>query len=122
MNRLDKAYFYIAFIWLIVGMVLGIWLGATEQPSYSNSHAHLNLLGFVISAIFGLAYKSYPTMTKSSLAKPQFVIYQLGIATLILGKFLIDGGTRTPLLEIGSIVSILGVLIFALIFVKNSDA
>lgn len=122
MNRLDRIYIIIAFIWLIIGMILGIWLGATEQPSYSNSHAHLNLLGFVMSALFGLLYKSYPSMAKSSLALPQFVLYQIGIAILIAGKFLIDGGTRTPLLEIGSITSILAVLLIGFIFLRNSEA
>ena len=64
---LDRLYILTGFVWLIIGMVFGIYIGITDQTTQSNAHAHANLLGFVISVLFGLKYRIWPNMTTSRL-------------------------------------------------------
>ena len=65
--RIDRLYVLIGFLWLIAGMIFGIYLGIKNQLQSSNSHAHANLLGFVISVLFGLIYRNWPVLKQSRL-------------------------------------------------------
>ena len=120
MQRLDRNYILLGLIWVLVGMVFGTWLGAAEQLTYRNSHAHIGLLGFVTSVLFGLLHWAYPALGKSRLAMPQLVIYQIGVVLLIIGKINVDGGVVImPLLIGGSLVTILGTAMMLVMFVKH---
>lgn len=117
--KMDRLYVVTGFAWLVFGMVFGIYLGITDQLNYSNSHAHANLLGFVISVIFGLIYRGWPSLTTSRLAMPQFVLYQSGAIVLVAGKYDVDGGGSGTLAPPGSLIIVLGVLVMAWIFLRN---
>ncbi|NMD09349.1 MAG: hypothetical protein GYA66_15370 [Phyllobacteriaceae bacterium] len=119
MQRLDRNYILLGLVWVIAGMVFGIWLGASNHLNYANSHAHMNLLGFVTSVLFGLLHWAYPALAKSSLAIWQFAIYELGVALLVIGKILVDGGQQTLFLEVGSRVTIAGALLMLVMFFRS---
>ncbi len=119
MKNIGRNYILLGLIWLIGGMIFGMWLGATNQLNYANSHAHANLLGFVTSVLFGMIHNSYPALAKSRLALAQLVIYQAGTLILVIGKVLIDGGQETPLLIIGSLIAVLGAALMLVMFVKH---
>jgi nitric oxide reductase large subunit len=108
MQRLDRTYILVGLAWVVLGMIFGAWLGASDHLNYANSHAHLNLLGFVTSVLFGLLLWAYPGLRENRLAMWQFVIYEIGVVVLVAGKVLVDGGTDTPLLAVGSIITIVG--------------
>jgi hypothetical protein len=122
MQRLDRNYILIGLGWVVIGMIFGTWLGATNQLNYANSHAHINLLGFVTSVLFGLLFWAYPAMAKSRLAVPQFLIYEAGVVLLVVGKVLVDGGTETLFLQIGSLVTIVGGALMLVLFATRSEA
>jgi hypothetical protein len=119
MQNLSRNYILLGLVWLICGMVFGAWLGASGHPNYANSHAHMNLLGFVASVLFGLLYWAYPSLATSRLAVPQFITYQLGTLLLVIGKILVDGGTDTLFLQIGAIISIIGAALMLMIFAQD---
>jgi hypothetical protein len=68
MTKIDTTYVAIGGLWLVLGMVLGITMGATENFLFMPVHAHINLVGFACHSIFGMAYRQWPTMKASSLA------------------------------------------------------
>jgi hypothetical protein len=119
MQRLDRTYILVGLCWVIVGMVFGAWLGASDHLNYANSHAHANLLGFVTSVLFGLLHWAYPDLGKSRLATGQFITYEIGVLALVIGKVLVDGGKQTLLLEIGSLVTIAGAATMLLMFYRH---
>lgn len=119
MQRLDRNYILLGLVWVVAGMVFGIWLGASNHLNYANSHAHMNLLGFVTSVLFGLLHWAYPGLGKSRLAFWQFAIYQIGVVLLVIGKILVDGGTQTHFLEIGSLVTIAGAALMLVMFARH---
>lgn len=122
MQRLDRSYILVGLAWVVVGMVFGTWLGASNHLNYANSHAHMNLLGFVASVLFGLLHFAYPALGKSRLAFWQFALYEVGVLVLVIGKVMVDGGVETPLLPIGAIISIIGAILMLVMFARRTAA
>ncbi len=116
---MDRIYIMTGFAWLIFGMVFGIYLGIKEQLNLSNSHAHANLLGFVISVLFGLLHRNWPLLAATRLAMPQFVIYQLGAVVLVAGKYSIDNGGNGTLAPPGSVLVVIGSLLMLWMFART---
>lgn len=116
--KLDRLYILAGFVWLVIGMVFGIYLGITDQLQFSNSHAHANLLGFVVSVLFGLIYRNWPALQESRLAVPQFVLYQIGAIVLVAGKYDIDNGGGGVLAPPGSMIVVLGTVLMFWIFAR----
>jgi hypothetical protein len=115
---MDRLYILTGFVWLIVGMVFGIYLGITDQLQFANSHAHANLLGFVISVLFGLIHRNWPALRKSKLALPQFALYEIGTLVLVAGKYNVDNGGSAVLAPPGSILVVLGTLAMFWMFAR----
>ena len=122
MQHIDRNYIMIGLCWVIVGMIFGVWLGASNNLNYANSHAHINLLGFVTSVLFGMLFWAFPSMAKSRLAIWQFIAYEIGVALLVIGKIMFDtDGTQSPLLKIGSVMVILSTAAMLWLFVARAD-
>ena len=120
MQRLDRNYILLGLAWVIVGMIFGTWLGASNHMNYGNSHAHINLLGFVTSVLFGLLHFAYPALRLSRVAVAQFVIYEIGILILIIGKVMVAGGQETLLLPIGALITIIGAGLMLVMFARHT--
>ena len=73
MSRIDKRFLYVAIVYGIAAMIIGVWLGITENLELRPLHAHLGLLGWVSLAIFGLAYRVCPAARGRSLCEPAFL-------------------------------------------------
>ncbi|MBC7738451.1 MAG: hypothetical protein H7245_14825 [Candidatus Saccharibacteria bacterium] len=117
---LDRLYILTGFVWLILGMVFGIYIGITDQTTQSNAHAHANLLGFVISVLFGLMYRNWPNMTTSRLRMIQYGIYQIGVVALVIGKYQIAASGVSAIIAPGSVVVVLGTLMMMWIFATKA--
>jgi hypothetical protein len=115
-RKIDETYFLLSLLWLVAGMVFGIWLGAAEKFNFAESHAHMALVGFVVSAIFGIMYRFYPSMGESRIAAYQLWIYQLGAVLLIGGKIRVDAGGTPTVVIVGSFVILLGTLLMLYVF------
>lgn len=114
--KMDRLYIVTGFLWLIAGMVFGIYLGITDQLQFANTHAHANLLGFVISVLFGLIYRNWPQLMFSKLALSQFVLFEIGSMVLVAGKYNIDSGGHGVLAPPGSILVVMGTLVMFWMF------
>jgi hypothetical protein len=108
MKTIDTTYVAIGALWLVLGMVLGIVMGATENFLFMPVHAHINLVGFACHSIFGMAYRQWPTMKASSLASYQFWIFVIATPITLIGLvFTLTGGPALPTI-IGSLGLLLG--------------
>jgi hypothetical protein len=116
MRRIDETYFLLSLLWLVAGMAFGIWLGATNQMNFAESHAHMALVGFVVSAIFGIMYRFFPAMAESRAAPYQLWIYQLGAVILVAGKIRVDAGGTPSVVIVGSFVILAGALLMLYVF------
>jgi len=101
-------------------MVFGIYLGITDQLQFANTHAHANLLGFVISVLFGLLYRNWPALMSTRLAWPQFALYEIGSLVLVMGKYDIDSGGDGALAPPGAVLVVIGTLVMFWIFARGT--
>ena len=114
MKAIDTTYVAIGALWLVVGMVLGIVMGASENFTFIPVHAHINLVGFACHAVFGMAYRQWPSMKASPLAPYQFWIFVIATPVTLIGLvFTLTGGPVLPTI-IGSLGLVLGAALFAL--------
>ena len=115
MRKLDITFVAIGALWLVLGMGIGIVMGAQENFAYAPVHAHVNLIGFACHAIFGLAYRQWPSMKSSRLAPVQFWIFVIATPITLIGlMFTLTGGPVLPTI-IGSCGVLIGAALFAVI-------
>ena len=65
MNTLARICWISSPVYLLVGMAFGIWMSATQDHSLAPAHAHLNLIGGVLLALFGAFYMLVPSAAGS---------------------------------------------------------
>ena len=56
MPRVALWFFAVAPIYVLIGMCLGVYMGASGDTSLYPAHAHLNLIGWVTMALYGTFY------------------------------------------------------------------
>ena len=74
----SRGFLVMGAVYLLVGILFGMYMGGSGDHSLAPVHAHINLLGFTLMSIFGLAYRLLPALADSGLAKAHFWLHQLG--------------------------------------------
>ena len=117
MPRIAQLYFKTAIIFLILGIGLGLHMAIGQDHSATGAHAHANLLGWVTMAIFGGYHALNPEKANSRFALLQYGVYTAGVAIMIPALYLMLTGRPEfePVVAIASIITFIGVLMFALI-------
>ena len=115
-------FFVSAVLYVIVGMGFGIWMAASQDHSLAGAHAHLNLLGWVSMAIFGVYYHLVPAAAASRLAPLHFIVATLGLIVFVPGIALAIMGRGEALASIGALLSLASMLIFLVTVVRNVQA
>lgn len=105
----------LAVIYLIVGVGLGIMMGASEDFTLRPVHAHINLLGWATMALAGLIYSVFPQAGQSRLAKAHFWLNNLSLPVMAISLAFVVAGNRglIPVLAVAEIVASIGILVFA---------
>ena len=124
--NVSRNFMLLGSAFLIIGIVIGMYMGGSGDHALALSHAHINLLGFVLSAIFALAYKAYPAMADGRLASVHFWLHLVGAVMVNLLLFLmlakiITEAAMVPLAPISELLVLLGVLIFGWNVLKNAN-
>lgn len=104
-----------AVVYLVIGVTLGVYMGARGDYTLHPLHAHLNLLGWATMALFGLFYQAFPAAGGTKLARWHFWIHQLFVPVLLaLLFFFLSGHPEVdPALGAVSVVVWLGIALFA---------
>ena len=114
--KTDKKYLLWALAYAIAGMLLGIYMAASQKHGQHVTHAHVLLLGFVTSLLYGIVHKLWLDASKPLMATVQFIVHQAGVLVMCVGLFLLYGGlvpteTLDPMLGIASIAVLLGAVL-----------
>ena len=115
MPKISEYYFRTAIIFLIAGIALGLHMSISGNHTVIGAHAHINLLGWVTSALFGGYFALNPAKAAGRLPMIQYGIYVLGVAVMGVSLYLLLAGNPAvePVVAASSLVTFLGVLIFA---------
>ena len=89
--NVSRYFLLIAIAYLLLGMGLGDYMGANEDYTLKPVHAHINLVGFTLMAVFAAIYKVFPAMAASRLATVHLWLHQLGALTLVVGFYMFFG-------------------------------
>ena len=102
------------------GMLLGVWMGSTEDFTLAPVHAHTNLLGWVSMVLYGLIYRAVPEATRGKLPVIHFFLNIASFLVLIpsLALYLLGHANVAPLLGIASIALWLSMVLFAVIILR----
>lgn len=115
MPNIDRWFLRIAVLYALVSMVLGTVMGISEDHSQMPTHAHLNLVGWVSMALYALVYRQYPAASQSRMARLHFWVANIGALLLCMGIYTQMAGMPSLVFIVisGSLITILGMLIFA---------
>lgn len=120
---MDRKFVLTAFGYAIVGLALGIYMASSKDHGQLVTHAHIMLLGFVVSFVYGLCHKLWLGNTTSALAVAQYYIHQAGSLVLFVGLFLLYGGFAAdaaigPVLGVASVAVFVGMVLMQVLFLK----
>lgn len=125
--RYDRNYLVCGLTYAIAGMALGMAMAASHNHAQHVTHAHLLLVGFVTSMMYGIIHKLWLSEVNPSLAKVQFIVHNLGTVTMITGLFLLFQRTLPeeqlgPILGIASATVMTGMLLMFWMVIKTGKA
>ncbi|WP_333703635.1 TonB-dependent receptor [Vibrio hepatarius] len=120
---MDRKFVLTAFGYAILGLLLGIYMAASKNHGQYVTHAHIMLIGFLLSFVYGLCHKLWLNNSTSKLAIAQFYVHQIGSFVVLLGLFLLYGQfvaleTIDPILAAASITVFVGVVLMKVEFVR----
>ena len=121
----DRKYLVWALGYVVVGMCLGIFMAASHDHAELVTHAHINLIGFVLSLSYGIIYKLWLVHVNQIIAKIQFIVHHVGAITIFVGLFLLYGNIvpeakLDPVLAIAAITVLVGALLMFYMVLKTN--
>ncbi|MCR8922289.1 TonB-dependent receptor [Dasania sp. GY-MA-18] len=124
---MDRKYVLSSFAYAIAGLVLGIYMAASKNHSQLVTHAHIMLLGFVVSFIYGLCHKLWLDGSYPRLARLQYYSHHIGSLVLFVALFLLyqrslAATTLDPILALASITVLVSVILMATQLIKTPQA
>ena len=94
MRDLAFVFFLAAVLCVTGGMIWGLQMAASGDHSMVGAHAHLNLVGWVTMALFGLYYRLTPQAAQGLLPKIHAVLAITGVIVMVPGiAVAISGGS-----------------------------
>lgn len=115
-------FFASAVVYVTLGMLFGIWMSASQDHQLASAHAHLNLVGWVTMALFGVFYHLVPSAASSRLATLHFGVHTVAVWLMVPGIVLAIRQTTEVLAILGSFAALLSMLIFLYIVVRSATA
>lgn len=122
MNGLVRSYLLAAVLAASCGMVMGIAMGIAHDFRLAPVHVHLNLLGWVTFAIYGLTYRAIPAAAEQKLARVQFWLAVPGLLLFCggLAALRLDEPAGFPLTVLGSFLTLGAMLCFGVVLLRAS--
>lgn len=105
-----------AAAFFVVGVLLGLYMGANQDFRFTHVHAHLNLLGWVALGLIGLIYHQHPQLQHGWLAHGHYWLHTLGLL-VFMGSLAwsVAGGTEHGIgVATGATMVGLAVLLFGM--------
>lgn len=111
----------LSVLYFLLGVGFGLFMHATVQLQWGATHAHINVVGWLTTAVIGIIYSVYPEAGNSAMGKAQFWLYNLGLPILLIGMLIIQPVVGAPAILIHLSVWFGGgaVLLSILLFIVN---
>ena len=116
--------FRIAVLFVLIGMIVGVYMAASHEHALAPGHAHINLIGWVSLFLIGLFYERRPQLDKSAGARWQVILYSIGavVTNASLAALLLGNAGAEPGAAVGSFIVLGSMIWFAWLVFRNADA
>ncbi len=119
MHGIARLFMIFGVLSVVIGMVWGIQMSASQDHGLSPAHAHLNLLGWVGFSIFAFYYHAVPDAAEGFLPKLHLGVAVAGLALIVPGIVMALTNQGDVLAKLGSVLTLLSMLIFATIVLRG---
>jgi hypothetical protein len=116
-KAVDKLFLALSSVMLVLGVGLGSYMGMIDDHSFSQIHGHVNLMGWLSLAMYGMAYRSFPELGTQTTRFVHFMTSAFGAVLFPIGLYfeLFEG--KEAVVVIASILWLGGALMFAVMAV-----
>jgi len=98
MRDIARRHTYFGLVLLLIGMCLGIYMGITGNHAYGGVHAHINLVGMVLSLLYASVFRLWvPDGPPTMLARAQLGTHRVGTVFFTVCLFFMLSGKAWPL-------------------------
>lgn len=124
--NVSRNFLIVGSLYLLFGILLGMYMGGSGKFAMSSVHAHISLLGFTLMAVFACVYKLFPAMAVGMMATVHFWLHQVGTLVLVIMLLLLVSGNITaagmsPLAPLAEALVLIGVAVFAYNAFRNAS-
>lgn len=92
----DRKYLIFAMCYALIGMCVGIYMAASHNHVQLVTHAHILLLGFIVSLVYGIIHKLWISQPPTKVATAQLVLHQVSTSVMFAGLGLLYGQKVEP--------------------------
>lgn len=116
------SFMLLGIVSVLVGMGWGIHMSASGDHAMAPAHAHLNLIGWVGSAIFAMYYHTVPRAGEGMLPKIHFLLAAVTAAAMPVGIAQAVSQSGDALAKGASVLAIVTMLVFLTVVIKSRVA
>lgn len=114
-------FMLLGIVSVLVGMGWGIHMSASGNHTMAPAHAHLNLIGWVGSAIFAMYYHTVPRAAEGMLPKAHFLLALVTAVLMPIGIAQAVSQSGEALAKVASVLAIITMLVFLTVVVKSRE-
>lgn len=123
---MDRKFLLAGFAFAMIGLGLGIFMAASKDHVQFTTHAHIMLVGFLLSFLYALCHKLWLNGPIGIVAKLQFYTHLAGTSVLCAGLFLLYGKfvpleTIDPVLALSSIAVFVATALMFVLLLKTKE-
>jgi len=124
---MDRKYVLTALGYGLLGLLLGMYMAHSKNHTQVVTHAHIMLVGLVVSFIYAVCYKLWLPKPPAKLSTIQFYTHQFGTLVMLIALFLLFGGLVAenilgPILGISTLAVFISMLLMKVMFIKSKSA
>ena len=121
---MDRRFLMTAIGYGILGLGLGIYMASSKNHGQLVTHAHIMLLGLVVSFIYAVCYKLWLTEVQGLVPNLQFWFHLVGSTVLLICLFLMFAGLAPeailgPFLGFSSILVLASMIMLKVLLIKS---
>lgn len=79
----------ISVVYLVIGILFGLFMHYTVQLQWGATHAHINVVGWLSTGLIGVIYSIYKDAARTKLAIWQFWLHNIGLPILLIGMLFV---------------------------------
>jgi cbb3-type cytochrome oxidase subunit 1 len=124
MSDVSFRFLLVAVAAALIGMSGGILMAIAQDFSLAPAHAHLNLLGWVTMALYGLFYRAVPEAAHGMLPRVHFWLATCGVTLMIPGIawVVLGHADGERIIAPGALMVVCGMIVFGIVVVRSRTA